>query len=460
VEHWKDYKSFLLRITADVVTIVTAWFFSYYLRFYIIPGGVGKPLFLFTQLGLIMIVLFIYFINKQKLYYSMRNISWVNEITSVMLASFQSILSFVIILYFFFPSRVSRLTISIFLVIVIAALIVERIIVKNFLFRLREKGWNTKSILLIGFGPAMKKYVKAYSALAYGLKIVGQFGAEKGKAIPGIHQFKDDLEKILETRKPDIVVVSFPESYNEVSQKYITTCYDRISTLMIILDFKFFTIDSKIVSLKGQHAIQVNHTTLSNFDRMLKRFFDILLSLIGLVLSAPLMMLIALAVRISSKGSIFFSQERVTEGDRIFKMVKFRSMKQDTSTLAATNLQGWTVKNDPRVTGIGKFLRRTSLDELPQLFNVLIGKMSLIGPRPERPELTIEFGQKIPGYRLRHKVKSGISGWAQVNGWRGNTSLPKRIEFDLYYIQNWSLLLDFKIILLTIIKGFINKNAY
>ena len=390
----------------------------------------------------------------------MRNISWIEEITSVMLASLKSVLSFVIILYFFFPSRVSRLTISIFLVIILSALIIERIIIKNFLFRLRERGWNTKSILLVGFGPAMKKYVKDYSLPAYGLKIIGQFGAEKGKAIPGIHQFKDNLEKILETKKPDIVIISFPDSYNEVSQKYTVACYDRISTLMIILDFKFLTIASKVVSLKGQQAIQVNHATLSNFDRMLKRFSDILLSLIGLVLTAPLMLLIALAVKISSKGPIFFSQERVTEGDRIFKMVKFRSMRHDVSAVAINELPGWTVKNDPRVTSFGKFLRKTSLDELPQLFNVFVGNMSLIGPRPERSELVIGFGQKIPGYRLRHKVKSGISGWAQVNGWRGNTSPLKRIEFDLYYIQNWSILFDFKIVFLTIIKGFINKNAY
>jgi lipopolysaccharide/colanic/teichoic acid biosynthesis glycosyltransferase len=140
-------------------------------------------------------------------------------------------------------------------------------------------------------------------------------------------------------------------------------------------------------------------------------------------------------------------------------MYKFRTMQSGADT-SGNGTKGWTVKNDPRTTRIGKFLRRTSLDELPQLFNVLAGTMSLVGPRPERPELAHEFGYEIPGYRLRHKVKTGMSGWAQIHGWRGNTSLAKRIEYDLYYIQNWSLLLDVKIVVLTLVKGFINKNAY
>jgi lipopolysaccharide/colanic/teichoic acid biosynthesis glycosyltransferase len=146
----------------------------------------------------------------------------------------------------------------------------------------------------------------------------------------------------------------------------------------------------------------------------------------------------------------------VTRDEKIFTMYKFRSMRSD----IAEGTAHWTEENDPRVTKIGRFLRRTSLDELPQLFNVIGGSMSLIGPRPERPELVEKFNTEIPGYRMRHRVKAGISGWAQVNGWRGNTSLERRIEFDLFYIRNWSMLFDLKIVLYTFFRGFVNENAY
>ena len=162
-------------------------------------------------------------------------------------------------------------------------------------------------------------------------------------------------------------------------------------------------------------------------------------------------------VKLSSKGPVFFRQKRVTRDGRVFEMLKFRSMRTD---MPEQNGPHWTEEDDPRVTKLGRILRKTSLDELPQFFNVLSGSMSLIGPRPERPELVEEFKKTIPGYDLRHKVKAGISGWAQVNGLRGNTSIEKRVAFDLYYIRNWSVFLDFKIVILTFFKGFINKNAY
>ena len=459
MEHWKDYKCFLLRIIADIFIIILSWVIAYYLRFYIIPGGIGKPLLFFSQLCLLIVVLFIFFINKNKLYSSMRSTSWINEFTSIVLSSFQTILALIIILYFFFPERVSRLTIALFLVIVVILLIIERLIVKNFLFFLRSKGWNSKNVLLIGFGETLEKYVESNKNPLFGIKIIGQFGSENGNQIEGVKQYTGELSNVLDSLKPDIVVLNFPEAFFEISQKCIAICYDRTSMLMVILDFHFSLIGSKIVSLNDQHVLQINHPTFTNFDRVIKRFVDISASLIGLIILSPIMLIISFLVKITSKGPVFFTQKRITEGEQVFKMFKFRSMKQDTQ-MSGNGMSEWTVKNDSRITGFGKYIRKTSLDELPQLFNVLLGNMSLIGPRPERPELIGNFGKEIPGYRLRHKVKAGITGWAQVNGWRGNTSLEKRIEFDLYYVQNWSLMLDFKIIFLTVIKGFINKNAY
>ncbi|HNZ94983.1 MAG TPA: exopolysaccharide biosynthesis polyprenyl glycosylphosphotransferase, partial [Sphaerochaeta sp.] len=192
-------------------------------------------------------------------------------------------------------------------------------------------------------------------------------------------------------------------------------------------------------------------------ERMMKRLFDFVASLIGIILLSPVMLILAILVKLSSPGPVIFRQKRVTRDEKVFTMYKFRTMRSDIPEGAKAR---WTVEDDPRVTRIGALMRKTSLDELPQLFNVLGGSMSLVGPRPERPELVEEFNTTIPGYRLRHRFKAGVSGWAQVNGWRGNTSLERRIEFDLYYIRNFSLLFDLKIILFTFVRGFINENAY
>lgn len=459
MEHLKDYNYFLLRITADLLTVIASWFLAYFLRFYVIPGGIGKPLELFARLAVIIIVLFIFFLNSNKLYSSMRYLTWVQEITLVILSAVFAVLSFVIILYFFFPARISRLTILLFGLSAVLFLVLERVLVKNMLLWLRAKGWNNKRVLLIGFGEALEKYIEPYNDPALGMRVIGQFGVEKGDALSGITQLTASLAEILDTMRPDIVVVSYPESHSVISQKYIAQCYDRMASLMVILDFKFSMIGTNIITQNGQHVLQVNHATLTYFDRFTKRVFDTVFSLIGLIVLSPVLLLIGILIKLTSRGPIFFHQKRVTEGDRIFEMYKFRTMKNSNTTVG-NGTSGWTVKNDSRITKLGKILRKTSLDELPQLMNVLIGDMSLIGPRPERPELVKDFCNEIAGYRLRHKVKTGMSGWAQVNGWRGNTSLTKRIESDLFYIQNWSLLLDIKIIFLTFIKGFVNKNAY
>ena len=204
-------------------------------------------------------------------------------------------------------------------------------------------------------------------------------------------------------------------------------------------------------------AINVCESSLTGIELTIKRLVDIGGALFGLVLFSPVMLLISILIPLTSRGPVFYRQKRVGLNGQIFEILKFRSMPPDAeSSVGAV----WATVADERPTPLGKFIRRTSLDELPQLFNVLQGDMSLVGPRPERPVFVDGFSKTMPYYDLRHKVKPGITGWAQVNGWRGNTSIEKRVECDLYYIQNWSLWFDLWIILLTIVKGFINKNAY
>ena len=210
--------------------------------------------------------------------------------------------------------------------------------------------------------------------------------------------------------------------------------------------------------LLGLPVINIRHVPLSNtFNMMVKRTMDVCGSLLCIVLFSPVMLLMAALIKLTSPGPLIFKQERVGLHNRPFKMYKFRSMEVQTER---EEQKGWTVKNDPRVTGIGRFMRKTSIDELPQLFNVLKGDMSLVGPRPERPQFVEKFREEIPRYMVKHQVRPGMTGWAQINGYRGDTSIRKRIEYDLYYIENWTVGLDFKILFLTCFKGFINKNAY
>ena len=204
-------------------------------------------------------------------------------------------------------------------------------------------------------------------------------------------------------------------------------------------------------------VININEPSLQGFNSLVKRGLDIVVSSAGLaVLGIPLAA-IALFVRLTSRGPVFYRQERTGLDGKPFTIVKFRSMydnaERDTGPV-------WTKPDDPRVTPLGRFLRRSNIDELPQLWNVLRGDMSVVGPRPERPHFVEQFRHRIPSYMLRHKVKAGLTGWAQVNGWRGNTPLEKRIEYDLYYIENWSVRLDLKIMWLTLVKGFFHKHAY
>ena len=211
--------------------------------------------------------------------------------------------------------------------------------------------------------------------------------------------------------------------------------------------------------LQGLPVINIRHVPLTNtVNIVMKRIVDIIGSFFGIIISSPLMLFCAIAIKVSSPGKIIFIQERVGLHNKPFKMYKFRTMREQQDR--EEDDKGWTVKDDPRVTGIGKFLRRTSIDELPQLFNVFAGKMSLVGPRPERPMFVEQFRETIPRYMIKHQVRPGMTGWAQINGLRGDTSIQKRIEYDLYYLENWTMGFDIKILFLTFFRGFINENAY
>ena len=269
----------------------------------------------------------------------------------------------------------------------------------------------------------------------------------------------DNLFYILPENKLDEIAVTLAlENYGRL-EEIVNLCEKSGVHTKFIPDYNS-VIPSKPYTedLNGLPVINIRHVPLTNTLNMVaKRAFDIAFGAIALVIFSPVLFVTALLIKCTSEGPVIFKQERVGLHNKPFQMYKFRTMELQKPS---EEKKEWTTRDDPRVTKVGKVLRRTSIDELPQLFNVLIGDMSLVGPRPERPFFVEKFKEEIPRYMIKHQVRPGMTGWAQVNGYRGDTSIRKRIDCDLYYIENWTMGLDIKILFLTIFKGFVNKNAY
>ena len=268
----------------------------------------------------------------------------------------------------------------------------------------------------------------------------------------------EELPQIIQQQRIDQVFISLSLKEQHRLEELKDLLSEQWVDVRIVPDLgSFRTLHTDIESFAGMPLVTLVQSPMTGWNQVLKRVLDLAGAILALILFSPLMLLIAFLVKITSPGPILYRQQRMGLDGKTFFTLKFRSMRQDAEKQTGAV---WATENDTRRTTLGVYLRRFNLDELPQLFNVLNGDMSLVGPRPERPVLIEEFKSKIPNYMLRHKVKAGITGWAQINGWRGNTSLEKRIEHDLYYIERWSVWLDLKILLLTVFKGFVDPNAY
>lgn len=341
---------------------------------------------------------------------------------------------------------------------------IARLIIRNILRDIRRRGMNLKHILLVGYGNSAKEYIdRIIENPEWGYNVTGILddSVERATAYRGINIIgrTDDLINILSVNQLDEIAITLGLSEYYKLERIVAQCEKSgVHTKFIpdygnIIPTKPYTED-----LMGLPVINIRYVPLSNtFNAIAKRAVDIVGSLVCIVLFSPIMLFTAFLIKLTSPGPLIFKQERVGLHNRPFIMYKFRSMEVQKKQMEQ---RGWTTRNDPRVTGIGKLIRRTSIDELPQLFNVLKGEMSLIGPRPERPQFVEKFREEIPRYMVKHQVRPGMTGWAQVHGYRGDTSIRKRIEYDLYYIENWTMGLDVKILFLTVFKGFINKNAY
>ena len=452
---------FTLRLTLDIIATLAAWFLSYYLRFFILPGGARDSLGLFTALSFLALLSSLFFLFLNRLYESNVVSKWSREVGSLLRVSVGVFLTFVVFYYYVMSITVSRIALAIFLVMHFMFLFIGRRITNTIIGRKVKSGQFLQRALLVGYGKKMQDFYD--TTISHGvlsrIKIIGQYLSETSP-IEGLAQIDaTNLEQAVKDNDIDMVVIGFPPT--DSSESKGTAVHQGLELLnaqvFLLSDIPRSYAGSAIRDFYTIPAVQLNNSEMSLGKRFIKRTFDIISCSFAVLLLSPLFLILALMVKLSSKGPVFFRQKRVTRDGRVFEMLKFRSMRTD---MPEQNGPHWTEEDDPRVTKLGRILRKTSLDELPQFFNVLSGSMSLIGPRPERPELVEEFKKTIPGYDLRHKVKAGISGWAQVNGLRGNTSIEKRVAFDLYYIRNWSVFLDFKIVILTFFKGFINKNAY
>ncbi len=369
-----------------------------------------------------------------------------------------------LLLFFVKIENFSRLFLIYFAILDTAFMFIERVIVGKFIDHSYAKGRHQSQVVIVGYSETAKAYLdRVLANPQWGYHIVGILDDEKqvGHSYKGVAVIgsTEDLSELLSKNETDEIVICLKLTEHSKLKTVVNTCEKSgvhtkfIPDYMNVLPTQPYTED-----MQGLPVINIRYVPLMSWgNAAIKRAMDIFGSLFAIILFSPIMLIVAILVKTTSKGGVIFKQERVGKHNRPFKMYKFRSMVVQTDE---SEKDKWTTKNDARVTKVGAFIRKTSIDELPQFFNVLKGDMSLIGPRPERPFFVEKFKEEIPRYMVKHQVRPGITGWAQVNGWRGDTSISERIACDLYYIEHWSLKLDIKILFLTFFKGFVNKNAY
>lgn len=460
------------RSLVDVLTVLLAWIVSYWVRFYtVFPSPKGIPdFFMYAKLLPILVVLW-FLVAKGLGFYkrSQGKRSAVLEALDIIPTCITLAGALVLVTYFYEEYRYSRATLVLFASLTPGFLIAARSFFRKVLRRY-QKNIAGKSVLYIGSGVSLRHanriaFQEDLSKIeCLGAMLVGdQEDLEDSKSycrhsgISVLDKPKDWIA-FLTNKKVDSVVFALPHTHYSFLDRYLPVIADQVLDIKMIPNIaKFARFSAGVEVVDGVPFIQVHESPLLGVGRVYKRALDVFGSLFAFVIFAPLFLIIPCLIKLFSKGPVFYRQERMGLDGKTFEILKFRSMPIDAEAQTGAV---WAKEGDSRATGFGALLRKSSLDELPQFINVLRGEMSLVGPRPERPVFVDQFRQSVPGYMLRHKVKAGITGWAQVNGWRGNTSIEKRIECDLFYIQRWSIFFDIQILLATLFKGFISKNAY
>lgn len=355
----------------------------------------------------------------------------------------------------------SRLAMLFFSVLTGGSILFTRRITWSAIRKLRQRGFNNSHAIIVGTGRVARKTAQALrNANWMGIKNIGFVEDRPSRFSSDLNILGGipDLPDLVTRLQVEHVFIALPMSRFADTRKVFDVLSRSLVEVRTVVDVPALAGLSLTTSnLDGLPVIGLRESPHFGLNILVKRAMDIVLSALALIVLSPLMFVVALIVRLSSPGPIFYRQERCGLNGKPFWMLKFRTMRIDAE---AQTGPVWAAKDDPRRTPLGAFLRRTSIDELPQLINVLRGDMSLVGPRPERPVFIQQFSKTIPNYMARHCVKAGITGWAQVHGWRGNTSLRKRVEYDLYYITHWNPWLDLRILWMTVWKGWVHRNAY
>ena len=449
-----------LNIISDGLIVFLMLPLAFGVRFYVLPGGiVTVPLqdYITIDLGLTVTLLFVY--GAFGMYRSFRGIPLLKELSRLWVGIL--LVMALLLSYLFLQKTVhySRLVLGIFSLLTICALSAKRVVLRNTLRYFRAQGYNRKHVLILGSGSTAQSYLKVIQAEAeLGYYALGYVDTKQGieeATLPYLGDF-DDLDTILEQYRPDEVVSATDMEDYRRTVEIIAAC-EKAGVKLSIIPFyaPFMPSNPQFDNVGGIPLLNIRRIPLDNWaNAFVKRAMDLVGSGLLLIVTSPITLICAIGVKLSSPGPVFFKQERVGLGKRNFYMYKFRSMRVN-----AKQNTGWSRDRDDRKTKFGAFLRKFSLDEFPQFLNVLKGDMSLVGPRPEVPFYVEQFKDEIPLYMVKHQVRPGITGWAQVNGFRGDTSIKARIEHDVYYIENWSILLDIKILLMTVFGGkFMNSE--
>jgi len=465
----KKYAQIFITILflTDLLAVILSWLAAYFIRFIleVFPLKHAIPLFSdYLIFLLFIIIVFPVCLTGSGLYKPMRGKSQFNEIVSIFKAVSLSIIILTAITFFYRAHSYSRIVMVLYWILSITTISLSRFYLRRTLKYFRERGYNLRHILIVGAGDLAKNLAEKINLHPeIGFNIVGfltDHSEKVGKSISGkkILGQLEDVQKIVREHNIDQLFIALPRHAHERLEKVIGYLGEEFVDIKVVPDLlQFMQLNPGIEDLDGLPIVNLSEGPLYGWNSLFKRFVDFTVSLFLLIAMSPVIIIIAIAVKLTSNGPVLYEQERIGLSGRHFTMYKFRTMFEGAEKKTGAV---WAKKGDSRRTSIGVFLRKASLDELPQFFNVLKGDMSIVGPRPERPVFVNDFKKSVYQYMLRQKMKAGITGWAQVNGWRGDSSLEKRIEYDLYYIENWSLLFDLKIMWLTIWKGLINKSAY
>ena len=448
----------------DGLLIFGSWIAAYWVRFrwLHLPAPLGiPPLERYILFGAVVTPLALLILRSFHLYRSARTARLSQELWTLV-QGIAIVTALAALASYFVRGELARSVLLLFAIFAAVALCFAHLGIRIALRGLRRRGRNLRHVLIVGTGELAERIARKMTSQSdYGFAVAGIVSAapgEAGKRVAGLAVIGSvsELPALVEQTGAELVYLALARTEYEAELEALERLSDSTAAVRLVPDLaRAFTLNASVEDFDGTPVVLVTETPEQGWNMVVKRGFDLFFSALGLLLLSPALLAIAIWVKLDSPGPVFYSQERVGVNGRRFRMLKFRTMRTDAEAAGPQ----WSRPEDPRRTRAGAILRRLSIDELPQLWNVLVGHMSLVGPRPEQPVFVDRFRASIPRYMLRHHVKSGITGWAQVNGLRGDTPLERRIEFDLYYIENWSMAFDMKILFLTFLRVFRDASA-